>query len=362
MWPDRRLIDLLQIEHPILLSPMAGVGTVELAAAVCAAGGLGSIGCAGMESEVAAKTISALRGLTDKPINVNFFCHAQAKTAADREEAWRDRLLPYYRELGIDPTIPVPRADIQSFDDARCRIVEDTKPEVVSFHFGLPESTLLARVKAVGCRIMASATTVTEALWLEACDVDIIIAQGYEAGGHRGTFLTQNLNSASSSQPGTLALVPQVVDAVKVPVVAAGGIADGRGIAAAFALGAAGTQLGTAYLLCPEAATSALHRDALRQAHSDATFVTNVFTGRPARALSNRLAREIGPILNALPDFPLPMGALAPLRAKAEQQGSSDFTPFWSGQASPLGRKMPARQLTLKLVQEASNRFKQLSR
>ena len=362
MWPDRRLIDILQIEHPILLSPMAGFGTVELAAAVCAAGGLGSIGCAVMEPEVAAKTIRALRGLTDKPINVNFFCHAQAKTAADREEAWRDRLLPYYRELGIDPTIPVPQVDIPSFDDARCRIVEDTKPEVVSFHFGLPDSTLLARVKAVGCRVMASATTVTEALWLEASDVDIIIAQGYEAGGHRGTFLTHNLNSASSSQPGTLALVPQVVDAVKVPVVAAGGIADGRGIAAAFALGAAGTQLGTAYLLCPEAATSALHREALRQAHSDTTFVTNVFTGRPARALSNRLAREIGPILNALPDFPLPMGALAPLRAKAEQQGSSDFTPFWSGQASPLGRKMPALQLTRKLVQEAVNRFKQLSR
>jgi nitronate monooxygenase len=152
-----------------------------------------------------------------------------------------------------------------------------------------------------------------------------------------------------------------VVDAVKVPVVAAGGIADGRGIAAAFALGAAGTQLGTAYLLCPEAATPEVHRDALRHTYSDATFVTNVFTGRPARALSNRLALEIGPILGALPDFPLPMGALAPLRAKAEQQGSSDFTPFWSGQASPLGREMPARALTLKLVQEVIDRFKQLS-
>ena len=187
------------------------------------------------------------------------------------------------------------------------------------------------------------------------------LAQGYEAGGHRGTFLAQSLNSASSSQPGTLALVPQVVDAVKVPVVAAGGIADGRGIAAVFALGAAGAQLGTAYLLCPEAATSELHRDALRRAHSDATFVTNVFTGRPARSLSNRLALEIGPIPNTLPDFPLPMGALAPLRAKAEQQGNTDFTPFWSGQASPLGREMPARELTFKLVQEAVDRLKQLS-
>jgi nitronate monooxygenase len=361
MWPNQRLIDVLQVEHPILLSPMAGFGTVELAAAVCSAGGLGSIGCAVMEPEVAAKTIRALRGLTDKPINVNFFCHVQAKTATDREEAWRDRLLPYYRELGIDPEIPLPRVDVRSFDDARCGIIEDTKPEVVSFHFGLPDPTLLARVKAAGCRVMASATTVTEARWLETRGVDIIIAQGNEAGGHRGTFLPQSLNSASSSQPGTLALVPQIVDAVNVPVVAAGGIADGRGIAAAFALGAAGAQLGTAYLLCPEAATAELHRDALRRASSDATFVTNVFTGRPARALFNRLALEIGPILDALPDFPLPMGALAPLRAKAEQQGSSDFTPFWSGQAAPLGREMPARELTLKLVQEAADRFRQLS-
>ena len=361
MWPNRRLIDVLQIEHPILLSPMAGLGTVDLAAGVCAAGGLGSLGCALVEPEVAAKTIRALRGLTDKPINVNFFCHVPAKIATDREEAWRERLLPYYRELGVDPEIPLPRLNIPSFDDARCRIVEDTKPEVVSFHFGLPDSTLLDRVKAVGCRIMASATTVAEARWLETRGADIIIAQGCEAGGHRGTFLAESFSSDTSSQPGTLALVPQVVDAVSVPVVAAGGIADGRGIAAAFALGAAGTQLGTAYLFSPEAATSKLHRDALRHAHSDATFVTNVFTGRPARALSNRFALEIGPVLKALPDFPLPMGALTPLRAKAEQQGSTDFTPFWSGQASPLGREMPARELTLKLVQEAVDQLKRLS-
>src|SRR3984893_18194342 len=168
MWSDRRVIDVLQIEHPIVLSPMAGIGTVDLAAAVSAAGGLGSIGCATMEPELAAKTIRALRGLTDKPINVNFFCHVQAKTATDREEAWRDRLLPYYRELGIDPEIRVPPVNIPSFDDVRCRIVEATKPEVVSFHFGLPDPTLLARVKAVGCCIMASPAPVAEPLWLNA--------------------------------------------------------------------------------------------------------------------------------------------------------------------------------------------------
>src|ERR1700756_4971316 len=173
IWSDRRVIDVLQIEHPIVLSPMAGIGTVDLAAAVSAAGGLGSIGCAWMDPELSPKTIRALRELTDKPININFFCHVQAKSATDREEAWRDRLLPYYRELGIDPAIPVPRVDIQSFDEARCNLVEDTKPKVVSFHFGLPDSTFLTRVKAVGCRIMASATTVAEALWLETRGVDI---------------------------------------------------------------------------------------------------------------------------------------------------------------------------------------------
>jgi nitronate monooxygenase len=314
-----------------------------------------------MEPELVAETIRTLRKRTSRPFNVNFFCHVQAATATDREEAWRDRLLPYYRELGVDPGIALPRVDIPTFDDSRCRIVEETEPEVVSFHFGLPDSALLARVKAVGCRIMASATTVAEALWLEARGADIIIAQGYEAGGHRGTFLSHNSKSFSSSQAGTLALVPQVVDAVKVPVVAAGGIADGRGIAAAFVLGAAGTQLGTAYLQCPEAATSKLHREAVRHAQSDSTFLTNVFTGRPARLLTNRLALATGPIADGLPDFPLPMGALTSLRAKAEPEGSTDFTPFWSGQASPLGREMPATALTLKLVQEAVERLKQPS-
>jgi nitronate monooxygenase len=361
MWPDRRLIELLQIEHPLLLAPMAGMGTVELAASVCAAGGLGSIGCAGMQPELAAKTIQALRALTDKPINVNFFCHVQAKADAAREKAWSDRLSPYYRELGIERELPHPRVHVAPFDDAMCRVVEDSKPEVVSFHFGLPDSALLARIKAADCRVMASATTVAEALWLEARGVDVIIAQGYEAGGHRGMFLGPNLNLAGASQPGTLALVPQVVDAVSAPVVAAGGIADGRGIAAAFALGAAGTQIGTAYLLCPEAATPSLYRDALRQARADTTFLTNVFTGRPARILVNRLALEVGPISDSLPDFPLPMGELAPLRAMAEQKGNCDFTPFWSGQASPLAREMPAEALTLRLVDEAIERFKQLN-
>jgi nitronate monooxygenase len=360
MWPNRSLIELFEIEHPLVLAPMAGLGTVGLAASVCEAGGLGSIGCATMQPQLVAKTIQELRGLTSKPINVNFFCHAQAKLNPDGEHAWQERLLPYYHELGIDYEPPRSRLDIAPFGDAVCTVIEEAKPEVVSFHFGLPAPALLARVKAAGCRVMSSATTVEEALWLEAGGVDAIIAQGYEAGGHRGMFLAPNLSSAIVSQPGSLPLVPQIVDAVSVPVVAAGGIADGRGIAAAFALGAAGTQLGTAYLLCPEAATTPLYRDALRHARGDATLMTNVFSGRPARILVNRLALDVGPILDAPLDFPFPMAELQPLRAKAEQEGSTDFTPFWSGQAAPMAKEMPAKALTVKLATEALERFKQL--
>jgi nitronate monooxygenase len=359
MWPDRRLIDLFKIEHPLVLAPMAGFGTVGLAASVCGAGGLGSISCATMQPQLAAKTIEELRRLTRKPLNVSFLCHAQAKADAHREQAWHDRLSPYYRELGIDHQ-PPSRLDIAPFGDAMCQVVEKTKPEVVSFPFGLPASDLLARVKATGCRVMSSATTVEEALWLDARGVDAVIAQGYEAGGHRGIFLAADLNRAIASQPGTLALVPQIADAVSVPVIAAGGIGDGRGIAAAFALGASGVQMGTAFLRCPEAATPPLHRDALRHARGDATLLTNVFSGRPARLLVNRLALEVGPVSDAAPDFPLPLGNLAPLRIEAEQRGRSDFTPFWSGQAAPLGTEMPAKALTLKIANEAIGRFKWL--
>src|SRR5262245_20290467 len=224
MWPNRRLIDLLGIEHPIVLSPMAGVGTPQLAAAVCEAGGLGSIGCGPLPAAVAAETIAAVARLTARPINVNFFCHARATRDAERERAWRAKLAPYLRELGLDPEAPPPVTDIPPFGEEQCAVVEDMKPEVVSFHFGLPDPALLGRVKAVGCRVLSSATTVEEALWLEAHGADAIIAQGFEAGGHRGMFLAPDIVGALPSQTGTLALVPQIVDAVGVPVIAAGGI------------------------------------------------------------------------------------------------------------------------------------------
>jgi nitronate monooxygenase len=361
MWPDRRLTDLFKIEHPLVLAPMAGFVTAGLAASVSDAGGLGSIGCATMSPELVVKTIEELRGLTRKPISVNFFCHTPAAVDAAREQAWRERLSPYYRELGIDPG-PLKRLDLAPFGEAMCEAVESAKPEMVSFHFGLPAAALLARVKAAGCRVISSATTVEEACWLEDRGADAVIAQGAEAGGHRGTFLAGDLNRAMASQAGTLALVPQIADAVSVPVIAAGGIADGRGITAAFALGASGVQMGTAFLGCPEAATSPLHRDALRRARDDETLLTNVFTGRPARVIATRVPRELGPLSDAAPDFPLPMGELPLLRAKAEQQGRRDFTPLWSGQAAALGREMPAKALVLRLVEEAIGRFGQLGR
>jgi nitronate monooxygenase len=354
MWSDRRVVELFGIEHPIVLAPMAGLGTVELAAAVSNAGGLGSIGCAIMAPELIAKSVAELRRSTPKPINLNFFCHDPAKADATREHAWHEKLSSYYRELGIEAATLTPRFDLAPFGDAACTAIEEIRPQVVSFHFGLPESGLVDRVKAAGCKVISSATTVDEACWLEKHGVDAIIAQGYEAGGHRGIFLDPDRKRAVASQAGTFALVPQVADAVSVPVIAAGGIGDGRGIAAALALGAAGVQVGTAFLLCAESATPPLHREALRNAGVNQTVVTNVFSGRPARVLVNRLAAEIGPWSDAAPDFPLPMGELPPLRAAAEQNGFTDFTPLWSGQAAALAREMPAKMLIDILVREAA--------
>ena len=359
-WPNQRLLKLLGIEHPLVLAPMAGVGTVELAAAVCCAGGLGSLGCAGMPPPLVKKSIQDLRARTDRPININFFCHPPANADANRAAFWQDRLSGYYSELGIEPKQSVSPVDISPFNDTLCEVVEETIPEVVSFHFGLHNPHLLERVKATGCRVISSATTVAEALWLESHDADIVIAQGYEAGGHRGTFLAVSDWTDDPIQPGTLALVPQVIDAVRIPVIAAGGISDGRGIAAAFALGAAGVQMGTAYLLCPEAATSSFYRQALKEGRTDSTVVSSIFTGRPARALANRLTSEIDHDSKAMPDFPLPISALTPLWASAERLGRPEFSPFWAGQGFSLGQEMPGEAFTIALAEAALEIFRHL--
>jgi nitronate monooxygenase len=357
MWPDRRIIDLFKIEFPILLAPMAVAIDAEIAIAVAEAGGLPSVPCALMSVEKAREQVNIVRQRVKTPINLNFFCHRGVAADAASEARWKARLAPYYAEHGIDPAAPINAANRYPFDAAMCVLVEELKPEIVSFHFGLPEPALLDRVKRTGCLVMSSATIVREAVWLEQNGADIIIAQGAEAGGHRGMFLTEDI----SEQPGTFALVPQVVDAVKVPVVAAGGIADGRGIAAAFALGAAGVQIGSAYLRCPESTLSGPQRQALAQAHDDSTILTNVMTGRPARGVRNRVMREVGPISPDAPAFPHAATALAPLRAAAEKLGKVDFTTLWAGQAVRLGKEMPAAELTRALAGAALARMSKLA-
>ncbi len=337
------------IASPIIQAPMAGFVTAEMVIAVSEAAGLGSLACALLDAAQLRAELSSIRAKTTRPINVNFFCHRVPEFDEARERAWRERLAGYYLELGLDPVAPVPSSTRTAFDDAMCDVLAEFKPEVVSFHFGLPERRLVTRVKGLGAKVISSATTVAEARWLEAEGCDAVIAQGYEAGGHRGMFLTRDV----TTQPGTMALAPQVVDAVKVPVIAAGGIGDARGIRAALALGAAGVQLGTAYLFCPEAKLSALHRRALRSSSAEGTALTNVFTGRPARAIVNRLVREVGAMSALAPEFPLASGAVVPLRARSEPAGSDDFIPMWSGQAAKLSREMPAGELTRTLAAEA---------
>ena len=348
-WPDKRVLDLFGIDLPILLAPMAGPGTPELAIAVCEAGGLGALPCSQLDPPRLTRAIETIRAATKRPLNLNFFCHASPARDEAQARAWRDALASYYLELGLDPDEPAPMAARRPFDTEACAVVEVHRPEVVSFHFGLPAPDLVARVKATGAKIIASATTVAEALWLEARGCDTVIAMGWEAGGHRGSFL----NLDPDAQVGTFALVPQVVDAVRLPVIAAGGVADARGIVAALALGASAVQIGTAYLLCPEAKLSPMHRAALTAASDDATRLTNVFTGRPARGIVNRVMREQGPISATAPAFPLAAEAMGPLRARAEAQGSGDFTPLWSGQAARQARALPAGELTRRLAEDA---------
>jgi nitronate monooxygenase len=324
---------------------MAGVQAGALAVAVCGAGALGSLPCAMLAPDAMAKELELLRA-TGKPYNVNFFCHAQPHADETREMAWRDELQPYYREFGIDPASIASGPGRLPFTNEAADALERYRPAVVSFHFGLPAPDLLQRVKRWGSKVLASATTVDEARWLEERGVDAVIAQGVEAGGHRGIFLTDDL----TTQLGTFALLPQIVATVRVPVIAAGGIADANGVKAAMALGAAGVQVGTAYLLCPEGTTSAIHRAALKSDAARHTALTNLFTGRPARGIVNRVMREKGPINPAVPQFPLATGAIAPLRAKAEARGSGDFSPLWSGQNASGCREIPAAQLTRELA------------
>jgi nitronate monooxygenase len=346
MWPRTDMIELLAITHPVVQAPMSGFTPPALAAAVSNAGALGSIGSAGLTPAMVREQVATLRQTTNHPFNLNFFVHTRPRTDPEATARVRAKLAPYFDEFGLG-RVPEPKEPFATFDQERLDLVLDLRPRVVSFHFGLPDSSAVRRIKEAGCILLSSATTVAEARWLEANGADIVIAQGFEAGGHRGSFS----GSPGAGMVGTMALVPQIVDAVRVPVIAAGGIADGRGIAAAFALGASGVQIGTAFLSCPEATVSPLHRAQLKAAADDGTELTRAFTGRPARAMRNRFVIEMADTEPL--DFPLQASLVGPLWQIPNEEARAAFTPFWAGQAAPLVRDLPAGQLVEELVAEA---------
>ncbi|MGL4580681.1 MAG: NAD(P)H-dependent flavin oxidoreductase [Shewanella xiamenensis] len=341
-----RLTRLFGIEFPIIQAPMAGVQGSTLAIAVSETGGLGSLPCAMLSLEALEAELTEIRANTTKPINVNFFCHSEPLPQATKQASWLEQLAPYFAEFKLDPNAQPAGAQRTPYSKAQAEVLAKFKPEVVSFHFGLPDEELLLEIKAWGSKVISTATTVEEALWLEAHGADAIIAQGLEAGGHRGHFLSEDL----TEQQGTFSLLPQVIAAVDIPVIAAGGIVDVTTVRAAMAMGASAVQVGTAYLLCPECNTSAIHREALQSEAAQHTALTNLFSGRPARGIVNRFMAEMGPINEAVPDFPLASSAVAGLRTAAERQGFGDFSPLWCGQNASGCQNIPAAELTRQLA------------
>ena len=350
MWPRTDLLDLLGITHPIIQAPMSGFSSPALVAAVSNAGALGSLGCATLPAKAARDQVEEIRRSSNRPFGLNFFVHPAPRIDAQVAHRLRARLSAYYDEFGLG-SVPEPNVPFPHFDQERLQLVLDLRPRVVSFHFGLPPADTLTRIKQTGAFVLSSATTVAEARRLEAEGADGIIAQGFEAGGHRGTFTEGD----GAGLVGTMALVPQVVDAVRVPVIAAGGIADGRGIAAAFALGASGVQIGTAFLGCPEAVVPAIHRDALHRAADEDTRLTRAFTGRPARALRNRFIDEMTD--SDVLEFPAQASLMRPLFQVDDDMARKAFLPLWAGQAAPLVRDLPAAKFVDTLVAEAQRRL-----
>ncbi|WP_300477355.1 nitronate monooxygenase [Shewanella sp.] len=341
-----QLTRLFGIELPIIQAPMAGVQGSALTIAVSQAGGLGSLPCAMLSIEALGAALTQIRAQTTKPINVNFFCHYEPEPQAAKQAMWLKQLAPYFAELGVHTDSQTAGAQRAPYTSAQAEVLAKFKPEVVSFHFGLPNEDLLLEIKSWGSKIISTATTVEEALWLEARGVDAIIAQGLEAGGHRGHFLSDDL----TEQLGTFSLLPQIIAAVDIPVIAAGGIVDAKTVRAAMAMGSSAVQVGTAYLLCPECTTSDIHRAALQSEAAQHTALTNLFSGRPARGIVNRFMAEMGPINEAVPDFPLASSAVAGLRAAAERQGFGDFSPLWCGQNATGCQAIPAAELTKQLA------------
>jgi len=353
MWPRNAVTDRLGIEVPIIQAPMAGAGTPALAAAAAEAGALGSLGLGTVAPVAAARQIQGFRQLSGRPLNANFFVHDEPRDAGAMATEMRDRLAGFFAERGLG-AVPAPTAPYTSFTDAHMALIEEHRPEIVSFHFGLPADRYVQAVKATGAAVLSSATTVAEARWLEAHGADMIIAQGLEAGGHRGTFL----GTPVGDQPGLFALLPQVASAVSLPVIAAGGIADARGIAAALMLGAQAVQIGTAFLRCPETAIPPAHRAALAAARDDGTRPTSLFSGKPARGIVNRLMTELADLEDRAAPYPTQISLTAPLKKDAPDSAVADFSSLWSGQAAALTREMPAADLVRTLAEETHDRLR----
>jgi nitronate monooxygenase len=344
-----QLTKMLGIDVPIVQAPMAGSAGLDMAVAVAGAGGLGSLACAPLSAQELQGLLQAAAKATNKPLNFNFFCHDAPEDNPAQDAAWLDKLSPYFDEISLDIPQTLQMQSLQPFDEDKCSVIEAQPPAVVSFHFGLPQDGFVQRIKAAGSIVISSATTVDEARYLEAHGCDVIVSQGLEAGGHRGMFLTDD----PLTQVGTMALVPQIVDAVRVPVIAAGGIADGRGIIASLALGASAVQMGTAFLFAEQATISDVYEAQLRDAGSQHTAVSNVFSGRPTRCLVNRMMREVGPLSPDAPAFPKGFAATGPLRIKAEGVNIRDFSPHYCGQAAGLGEPTTVARLMQDLVSQA---------
>ncbi len=335
-WPDGRFLALSGARLPIVQAPMAGAGGVALAIGALKGGAVGSLPCAMRTPAEVIAEAAEVRAAAAGPLNLNFFCHELPEDVDD--SAWRALLRPVYEAAGIPPGAGG-GAVRQPFGEELCAAVDEARPELASFHFGLPDETLLARVRRTGAKIIGNATTVAEARALATRGVDAIIAQGWEAGGHAGRFLDE----PPDEQMGLMALLPQIVDAVEVPVIAAGGIGDARGIAAAFLLGASAVQLGTAFLHCPESLIAPEHRAGLASAAAEHSAFTNLYSGGLARGLPTALTEAFGPIREEAPPFPLASLALAPLGLR----------PHFAGQAARLGRAEGAGELTERLGREA---------
>lgn len=343
-------LSLLGIRYPIIQAPMAGVSTPKLAAAVSEADALGSIAVGASTPGQAKAMIKEVRDLTDKPFNVNVFCHCPAKADPEREARWLKHLAPHFSALGAAP--PATLKEIyKSFvnDEEMLYVLIDTMPAVVSFHFGLPPQSYIDALKRAGILLLASATMIEEAALIEKAGVDAIVAQGVEAGGHRGVFDPESGDAEIS----TFALTRFITSATHLPVIAAGGIMDGCGIAAAMTLGASAAQLGTAFILCPESSASPHWRSLLKSGQGIQTRITSVISGRPARGIPNRFFDEIGAEGHpSIPDYPITYDAAKALHAAAVQKGVYDYSVNWAGQGAALAREMPAADLVQLLAEE----------